>query len=45
MQTFEYVRPADLSTAIALLAEKNGKARAMAGLCNHPDVVLPSGAS
>jgi CO/xanthine dehydrogenase FAD-binding subunit len=31
MQAFEYVRPADLSTAVALLAEKNGKARAMAG--------------
>lgn len=31
MQNFEYVRPSDLSTALALLAEKNGKARAMAG--------------
>lgn len=31
MQAFEYVRPADLRTAVALLAEKNGKARAMAG--------------
>jgi CO/xanthine dehydrogenase FAD-binding subunit len=31
MQTFEYMRPTDLSTAIALLGEKNGKARAMAG--------------
>ncbi|HEU5317436.1 MAG TPA: FAD binding domain-containing protein [Chloroflexota bacterium] len=31
MQAFEYLRPADLRTAVALLAEKNGKARAMAG--------------
>ena len=31
MQAFEYVRPADLPAALALLAEKNGKARAMAG--------------
>lgn len=31
MQAFEYVRPTDVQTAVALLAEKNGKARAMAG--------------
>ncbi|HEV2126246.1 MAG TPA: xanthine dehydrogenase family protein subunit M [Chloroflexota bacterium] len=31
MQAFEYMRPSDLSTAVALLGEKNGKARAMAG--------------
>ncbi len=31
MQAFEYLRPVDLRTAVALLAEKNGKARAMAG--------------
>jgi CO/xanthine dehydrogenase FAD-binding subunit len=31
MQAFEYLRPVDLRSAVALLAEKNGKARAMAG--------------
>ena len=31
MQAFEYVRPGSVRDAVALLAEKNGKARAMAG--------------
>jgi len=31
MQAFEYLRPASLQDAVALLAEKNGKARALAG--------------
>jgi CO/xanthine dehydrogenase FAD-binding subunit len=31
MQAFEYLRPSSLSDAVTLLAEKNGRARAMAG--------------